>query len=270
MIVVFLNCSIIETHCGTVGRSGIVIITRPLMVYCWNIENLMHTWGRNVAWCKSNCLLHLRCALKFQHSSSSESIIPWKSLVHVLISRHWFPSLKRSSKLTVRWSANLEILGSHINQHLEMCGNQSESRIEQCWGMKDCTNLRITLQTVSMFACWHGGRFKEVIQKVVQKVQTAGTAALICSLRDISQCNLFTHSSKNKEDGAEWPRLFFTADLLHYVLLELSVCVCGAEEEIHWCLEFSMESWCALRTSTFKTKRLDDKIKPVQMFLCFW
>lgn len=197
-------------------------------MYRWNIENLMHTWGRNVAWCKSNCLLHLRCALKFQHSSSSESIIPRKSLVHVLISRHRFPSLKRSSKLTVMWSANLEILGSHINQHLEMCGNQSESRTEQCWGMKDCTNLDVTLQTISMFACWHGGRFKEVIQKLVQKVQTAGTAALICSLHDISQCNLFTHRGRCRMASSA-----FLRKICCFMSCWSSVCVwCGGRNSL--------------------------------------
>ncbi len=64
---------------------------------------------------------------------------------------------------------------------------------------------------------------------MVQKAQTAGTAAPICSLHNISQSNLFTHSSEKQGGRAEWPHLVFTTDLLLHVQMVFSVC--GVEEE---------------------------------------
>lgn len=80
---------------------------------------------------------------------------------------------------------------------------------------------------------------------MVQKAQTAGTAAPICSLCDISQSNLFTHSREKQRGRAEWSHLVFTTDLLLRVLMVFSVH--GVEEEemhqFRSCLELSIDRW---------------------------
>ncbi len=95
----------------------------------WNIENW--TWSRNTAWCEAN--YQLQFFLFLSRSVSIIPRIPWKSLVHVLLFRHWL-NVRHYLQTWKYFIAILEWLSTSQNQEL--------NNARKC-----CTNLAVCLLT---------------------------------------------------------------------------------------------------------------------------